>query len=1346
MFARTFWSLAAVTLTLGLGTALDARAHSGSIVDGVFLERNGDRNPDEGEIQRAIKSHVIHADDGHQVPVDLSQVALPVGGFQALKNRRVRVTADPSVQADSLPQGSKFPAKTIQVLDSGAQGDTFPLTGNRKYVSLLCKYSDDAREPSAPSFFTTQLGNVYPGFDHYFNEASYGQASITGSTATSVWVTLPHTQAFYFPPGTSEDGSYLHQMAQDCVTAAESIINFTNFVGVNMMYNGQVDDCCAWGGSDVLTLEGVSRLVSVTWMPYWGYVSPGSTFGWRNHGVLGHELSHSFNSPHSDDPSGYQYGNYWDVVSRPGGPCVVSDATYGCLSQHQVADNKFAMGFIPGARIATVAAGGVTATYNIERMAQPPLAGGTYQALKITTGDAHKYYTVESRLRVGYDQNLPGDGVLIHEVIDNRPHYPAPTFDHPGDPALLLRPDGVTSPFAGAGLGAIGAKWSPGDAYINVGDNLKITVMAFDAVTGTAQVKVEPSSAPGEFTFGQASYTVTEGGPALSIPVTRSAPFTTAGSVTWTTSNGAAIAGSDFGTLGNATQKTGTLNWAAGVGGTVNITVGLAASMIPVFNDGVSESDEDFNITLSNPSGGVLGAQVSTNVTVKDGAVISFATNTSSVNEIGPNISVAVTRSGGSTQTHTVNFSTLAGSAAASADFVSTSGTVTFNPGETTKSIAVGPTIVSTPYIRILDDALIEGPETFTIRLASPSNGAILQGTTDNVVTIVSDENGVAMGSSTAQVSESGGTLTLNASRSGGSGAVDVDYSFGGGTAVNGVHYTGVPGTLHWNDGETGTKSILINITDDAAVNANRTFVVTLSNAIGATLTTPSSTTVTIVDDDNSVQFTAGTQNVSEATPSLLIPVSRLGSVANPAQVHWSTTDGSALAGTDFGTLGDNTPRSGTLLWSAADAVSKSITIPILNNAILNGTRTFTVTLDTPVATALGATTSIVVTIVDDDRGVQFAQANYPVTEGGTATITVKRIGPPATAITATWSTVNGSAVSGTDFGVLGTTAARTGTISWLANDSADKTFTVPTIQNVIAGQPDRTFTVTLTPGAGVFLGPQATTMVTIQDDDVPPESNAQFDVGKVVVLENVGNAVLTLHRVNAGGGFARDVTVKYSTVAGSALATSDFIAVTGGTVHWGPGDSADKTVSIAIVNDTTPEATETFKVTLSSPSAGFGVGSPSSVDVTILDDDEVFPLDGAMPAGFSQTGTATKGWHVSNDPGAYDGVFSLKSDEIDDNETAGIDMTGTFTAGGSVSFRVKVSSEADFDVLQFYIDGVLMQKWSGTSVTGWQLSSSFPILPGPHTLRWLYVKDGSVAVGMDAAYIDGLVTPAFTP
>ena len=89
--------------------------------------------------------------------------------------------------------------------------------------------------------------------------------------------------------------------------------------------------------------------------------------------------------------------------------------------------------------------------------------------------------------------------------------------------------------------------------------------------------------------------------------------------------------------------------------------------------------------------------------------------------------------------------------------------------------------------------------------------------------------------------------------------------------------------------------------------------------------------------------------------------------------------------------------------------------------------------------------------------------------------------------------------------------------------------------------------------------------------------------------------------------------------------------------------------------------------------------------------------------------------------------------------------MAGTFAAG-NVSFRVKISSEANFDVLEFYIDGLLRQSWSGTTVAGWQASSTFHIDGGPHTLRWLYVKDASVSVGMDRAFLDGLVTPNFTP
>jgi hypothetical protein len=89
--------------------------------------------------------------------------------------------------------------------------------------------------------------------------------------------------------------------------------------------------------------------------------------------------------------------------------------------------------------------------------------------------------------------------------------------------------------------------------------------------------------------------------------------------------------------------------------------------------------------------------------------------------------------------------------------------------------------------------------------------------------------------------------------------------------------------------------------------------------------------------------------------------------------------------------------------------------------------------------------------------------------------------------------------------------------------------------------------------------------------------------------------------------------------------------------------------------------------------------------------------------------------------------------------------MSGAFGAG-SVSFRVRISSEAGFDVLKFYIDGVLQTTWSGTSVAGWQMSPTYLLTEDVHTLRWEYVKDGSLSMGQDAAFIDGLVTPTFTP
>jgi hypothetical protein len=302
----------------------------------------------------------------------------------------------------------------------------------------------------------------------------------------------------------------------------------------------------------------------------------------------------------------------------------------------------------------------------------------------------------------------------------------------------------------------------------------------------------------------------------------------------------------------------------------------------------------------------------------------------------------------------------------------------------------------------------------------------------------------------------------------------------------------------------------------------------------------------------------------------------------------------------------------------------------------------------------------------------------------------------------------------------------------------------IPIIGDAINDGADETFTVTLSaPSAGIVLGTPSVATVTVLDDDIPPESTLSFSAPKFLALENAGTALLTVNRTALpGGGFGRAASVNYTTQAGSALLTSDFGAATG-TLSWPIGDSAAKTISVPITNDAIAESPEAFKVLLSGVTPGASIGTPEA-SVLIVDDDEVFPLDGVFPANWVTPGGATTGWIVSNDPGPYEGVFTLRTEMIGDSETSETQVSGTFAAG-TVSFRFRISSEAGFDFLRFYVDGAKVGEWSGTANTTWQLFST-PITAGVHTLRWSYEKDGSASLGQDAAWLDAVTTPAMTP
>jgi hypothetical protein len=106
--------------------------------------------------------------------------------------------------------------------------------------------------------------------------------------------------------------------------------------------------------------------------------------------------------------------------------------------------------------------------------------------------------------------------------------------------------------------------------------------------------------------------------------------------------------------------------------------------------------------------------------------------------------------------------------------------------------------------------------------------------------------------SGSASVDEGAGTVTLTVRRTGGStGAVSVGYATANGTATAPGDYVSASGTLSWGNGDANDKSFTVNLVNDTATEADETFTAALSSPTGgASLTSPTSTTVTIVDSD----------------------------------------------------------------------------------------------------------------------------------------------------------------------------------------------------------------------------------------------------------------------------------------------------------------------------------------------------------------------------------------------------------------------------------------------------------------------------------------------------------------
>jgi hypothetical protein len=489
------------------------------------------------------------------------------------------------------------------------------------------------------------------------------------------------------------------------------------------------------------------------------------------------------------------------------------------------------------------------------------------------------------------------------------------------------------------------------------------------------------------------------------------------------------------------------------------------------------------------------------------------------------------------------------------------------------------------------------------------------------------------------------------------------------------------------------------------------------------------------------LQFSQPIFPATESQGTVPITVTRTGSTTDVVQVTFFTSNGTAFGGAACDPSNGNIDfvnSTGTLTFQAG-VTSQTFSIQICNDNVFEpnpNPEAFNINLVNPTNGALiGSPSAAIVNIADDDSPtpgrIRFNPTTYSVNEGaGTLTLNIERVTGTDSAVSATVTFTDGSAIGGASCATPNVDYINTPrTVNFAVGSSAPTTPVTVEIcdDGVFEGDPNNPnefFTATLTsPQGGAIIGADSAASITIIDNDANVPGTLNFSNTATnqsfmpIVREGIPglNTILTLTVIRSVGQ-SGPVTATVSLLNGGAIGGPscdgfvDFIN-TPQTISFGPNQTT-QTIQVTICDDNVDEVPqsritgETFTVRLGDPQTSNQPGSvifgpQSSATVTILDTDNgVFRIgtnpqtvmsvnEGGGFAIFTVTrefgvqGAVTVNYQFSN--GNVDGANSSATGGAS-CATPGVDFintTGTLSFGPNITqqqFVVQICDDSVFE------------------------------------------------------------------